>query len=224
VERVTATLGIAAFAAIAVGSGLAAASYTGTAGEDYSPLNHWISELGQPGVSSQAAVFNTGILIGGAGFVAFVFGLAWTSPSRLRWAFGPVGAAAGIGGFFVGVFPMSSADQHVVAASAFFNLGWIFVALASIAFVRHRQRRHPAWLAGVGAVSVVAFIAFLVSLRTDAFSRQRMASSGPITDRPDVWIAPILEWATLLLIMVWVLLASLAWWRALREETAGAPS
>lgn len=223
-ERVAATLGIVAFAAIAIGSGWAAASYAGSAGEPYSPLNHWISELGQLGVSTQAAVFNAGLLIGGIAFVVFVAGLARTSTSRLRWAFGPVGAVAGIGGFFVGVFPMNEPDQHVLAASTFFNLGWIFVALASIAFVRHRERRHPAWLAAVGAVSVVAFIAFLVSLRTDEFSRQRMASTAPITDRPDVWIAPILEWATLLSIMAWVLLASIAWWRALRGETAGAAS
>ena len=223
-ERVAATLGIVAFAAIALGSGWAAAAYTGQAGEPYSPLNHWISELGQLGVSSQAAVFNAALIVGGAGFVVFVAGLAWTSPSRLAWAFGPVGAAAGIGGLLVGVFPMNDADQHVIAASVFFNLGWIFIALASLAFVRHRERRHPAWLAPVGAASVVAFIAFLASLQTDAFSRQRMASSGPITDRPEVWIAPILEWATLLSIMVWVLLASIAWWRALRNGTAGAAS
>jgi len=223
-ERVAATLGIVAFAALALGSGWAAASYAGPAGEPYSLLNHWISELGQLGVSSRAAVFNAGLMIGGASFVAFVVGLAWTSPSRLRWAFGPAGIVAGIGGFFVGVFPMNDPDQHVIAASIFFNLGWIFVALASLAFVRQRERRHPAWLAAVGAVSVVAFIAFLVSLQTDEFSRQRMTSTGPITDRPDVWIAPILEWATLILIMAWVLLTSIAWWRALHSETAGAAS
>ncbi len=211
-----------AFLVIAFGCVWPALGYTGTAGEPYSPLNHWISELGQEGVSARAAWFNASLIIGGAAFVAFVAGLALTSPSRLRYAFGPVGAIAGIGGIFVGLFPMNHPAQHVIAAFTFFNLGWIFVALASIAFVRHREPRHPVWLALPGAASVVAFTAFLVSLRTDEFSRTRMASDGPITGRPDVWIAPILEWATLVSIMVWVLLTAVAWWRDLRREPAAA--
>lgn len=221
VERVAAVLGVLSFVAIALGCVWSALGYTGTAGEPYSPLNHWISELGQEGVAARAHWFNRGLIAGGAAFVGFVAGLAWTSPSRLRWVFGPVGVVAGIGGICVGLFPMNHPDQHVVAASTFFNLGWIFVALASIAFVRHRVARHPAWLAIVGAASVAAFIAFLVSLRADEFSRQRMASTGPITGRPDVWIAPILEWATLISIMAWVLFTSIAWLRRLRREAAG---
>jgi len=220
-ELLAAILGIVSFIAITLGFVWSSLGYVGPAGEPYSALNHWISELGQEGVAARADWFNRGLMVGGVAFVGFVLGLARTSPSQLRWAYAPIGVVAGIGGFFVGVFPMNHADQHVVAASTFFNLGWIFVALASIAIVRNREPRHPAWLAIVGVASVAAFIAFLVSLRTDEFSRQRMASSGPITDRPDVWIAPILEWATLISIMVWVLLASIAWLRELRREAAG---
>lgn len=221
-ESSAAAAGMLAFALIAVGCVVAAVGYTGTSGEPYSPLNHWISELGQVGVSARASVFNGCLVLGGLAFVGFVAGLWRTSPSRLRWVFGPVGALAGIGGTLVGVFPMNHPAQHVAAASTFFNLGWIFVLVASVSFVRAYDPRHPAWLAAVGGVSVVAFIAFLASLQVDAFSRQRMASSGPITGRPGVWIAPILEWATLISIMVWVLLTSVAWWRQLRRQAAGA--
>ncbi len=218
VERWAVRAGLLAFLAITVGSVWGAVGYVGTAGEAYSPLNHWISELGQVSVAAHAGFFNLMLVIGGASFIAFVLGLWRTSPSRLRWAFGPVGSVAGVGGLLVGVFSMDQPHQHVLAAFTFFNLGWIFVALASIAFVRTRDARFPVWLAAVGAASVVAFIAFLVSLQTDEFSRQRMASDGPIAGRPDVWIAPILEWATLAGIMVWVLLTSLAWWRQTRRE------
>ena len=220
IERWAARAGVLAFLAIAVGSAWGAVGYQGTAGEPYSPLNHWISELGQVSVAAHAGFFNLMLVIGGASFIAFVVGLWLTSPSRLRWAFGPVGSLAGVGGLLVGVYSMDHPEQHVLAAFTFFNLGWIFVALASISFVRNREARFPVWLAGVGGASVAAFIAFLVSLQTDEFSRQRMASSGPILGRPDVWVAPILEWATLVGIMVWVLLTSLAWWRQLRRETS----
>lgn len=217
-ESLAAGGGVLAFGLIAVGCVVAAIGYTGTAGEPYSPLNHWISELGQVGVSARASVFNACIVLGGLAFVAFVLGLWLTSPSRLRWAFGPVGVLAGLGGAMVGVFPMNHPTQHVAAASVFFNLGWVFVLLASLAFVRHREPRHPVWLAGVGAVPVVMFIAFIVSLAVDPFSRQRMGSTGPITGRPDIWIAPTLEWAALVSLMAWVLLVSIAWWWQLRRE------
>ncbi len=222
VELLAAGAGMLAFVLIAAGCVISALGYTGTAGEPYSPLNHWISELGQEGVSARAPVFNGCLVLGGLAFVEFVAGLWRSSPSRLRWAFGPVGVLAGVGGLLVGVFPMNHPTQHVAAAAVFFNLGWVFVLLASAAFVRHPETRHPRWLAGLGAVSVAMFIGFILSLAADPFSRQRMASTGPITGRPDVWIAPTLEWAALISIMVWVLLASLAWWRVLRRE-AGMP-
>lgn len=223
-ELLAACAGVGAFLLVAlacIGSGLL---YTGAEGERYSPLNHWISELGQLGISDGAALFNAALMLGGGAFGLFVTGLATTSPSRLRWAFGPVGVVAGIGGIFVGVYPMNEGALHVAAAATFFNFGWVFVALASLAFVRGRERRHPAWLATLGAATVVTTLAFLVSLRVDTFSRERMASSGPILERPDLWIATILEWATLLGIMAWVLLASVAWLRELIRETGEAPA
>jgi hypothetical membrane protein len=217
-EIVSATSGVLAFLAIAGACVCGAIGYTGRAGEAYSPLNHWISELGEPGVAAHADAFNVLLSIGGVLFVGFVLGLWRSSPSRLRWGFGPVGVVAGFAGTFVGQYPMTHPTEHVLAASAFFELGWVFVALASVSFLRARDPRSPPWLAGVGVLAVAASIGFLVSLRVDEFSRQRMASEGPIVGRPDVWMAPILEWATLIGIMAWVLLTSLAWSRQLRCE------
>jgi hypothetical protein len=146
-----------------------------------------------------------------------------TSPSRLRWVFGPVGIISGIGGSFVGIIPMNYPDAHIVAASTFFNLGWIAVGLASISFLRFPEPRFPRRLVAVGAVTVVAFIAFLVALRVDDFTRQRMASSGPIVGRPEIWMGPILEWAVLVGIMVWTLLVSLSWRAALKPKPPKPP-
>ena len=215
IGRIATTAAILSTGTIVFGIAAAWAGYVGTAGEPYSPLNHWISELGQLGVSARASVFNLALVAGGMEFVMFMVGLAQTSPSRLRWVIGPVGAIAGIGGAFVGIFPMNHPTEHVVAASTFFNLGWIAVGLASITFVRFPDARFPRWLALMGAANVVAFVAFLVSLRVDEYSRDRMAATGPIADRPDVWIAPILEWAVLVGIMAWTLMAGLAWRRTL---------
>ena len=218
IGRTATTAGILSAWTIVFGIGAAWSGYSGTAGEPYNPLNHWISELGQVGVSARASVFNLALVAAGMEFVLFIVGVAQTSPSRLRWAFGPIGAIAGLGGAFVGIFPMNHPTEHVLAASTFFNLGWIAVALASITYVRFPDPRFPRRLVGIGVFTVVAFVAFLVSLRVDEFSRARMAATGPIVGRPDVWIAPILEWSVLAGIMTWTLLTALAWRRTLKPK------
>jgi hypothetical membrane protein len=218
IGRIATTAGILAAGTIAFGVLMAIPAYQGTGGEPYSPLNHWISELGQVGVSARASTFNLALVAAGVEFVMFMVGLAQTSPSRLRWLFGPIGALAGIGGSFVGLFPMNHPTEHVIAASTFFNLGWIAVGLASVTFVLHPEPRFPRWLAGLGALTAACFVAFLVSLRVDELARTRMAATGPITDRPEVWIAPILEWATLASILLWTLCTSLTWRRTLRAR------
>jgi len=223
VGRIATTGGILSFWTIVLGSAVAWLAYHGARGEAYSPLNHWISELGQLGVSERASTFNLGLVAAGMEFVLFILGLAMVSPSRLRWVFGPIGAVAGLGGSFVGVYPMNNPDAHILAASTFFNLGWISVAIASFTFLRFPDPAFPRRLVVVGAVTVVAFLAFLISLRVDEFSRNRMASSGAIVDRPEIWIGAILEWAVLAGIMVWTLLVSLSWRATLKPKPLPVP-
>ena len=141
-----------------------ALAYTGSKGQPYSPLNHWVSELGEVGVSELAAVFNVGLIVGGLCFAVFMAILGWTSGGALAWLYAPIGVLAGIAGMFVGVFPMNNLDLHGIAALSFFNLGWICVGLASIDFYRRPETRFPRWLAWIGVFTVAAFIGFLIVL------------------------------------------------------------
>lgn len=217
-DRRRARVGIAAAwigtGAIALGSLLAAVAYGGRAGEAYSPVNHFVSELGEPGVSALAAVFNAGLMVGGAGFVVFMAMLACSLDGRLRWLWGPVGVAAGVGGFLVGVFPMDHIAQHTSAAMAFFNLGWIAVALASLDIARRRDPRFPRWLALVGLATVAAFIGFLVEVSRVPPSAGHILASP--ADRPAFWLLTTLEWAVIVGILAWTFLTATTWWRVER--------
>jgi len=64
--RAAGFLGLVATAAIILGALIAAVPYVGSSGEGYSPLNHFISELGQTSQSQMAPVFNAGLVAGGA--------------------------------------------------------------------------------------------------------------------------------------------------------------
>jgi hypothetical membrane protein len=208
--RVGPAVGMIGSALFVLASVVSAAAYSGTLGEAYSPLNHWVSELGEIGVSQLAAVFNAGLVIGGLSLAVFMSALGLVHGGRLAWLYVPVSIIAGVSGALVGVFPMNQIDIHRLVALGFFNLGWICVGLASIAIWRRPDARFARWLPLLGAVTVVLFIGFLavyIPLLT-----------YPDTDasRPAMSVATTLEWLVLAGIIGWVLAASLSWWRYAR--------
>lgn len=210
-DRLAACAGMAGAIVIGVGSLVTAVAYGGADGEPYSPLNHFVSELGELAQSELAGLFNLSLIAGGVCFAVFMSGLAASRPGLLRLLAGGVGVVAGLGGSFVGVFPMDYPAQHILAASTFFNLGWIAVGLASVDFVVRPDSRFPRGLAVVGFATMAAFLAFLreVGSNTDA--------AGQLINpdiRPQVWAFPALEWLTIAGIVGWVLLVSAFWLRA----------
>ena len=56
---------------------IAATSYVGKQNETYSFLNHFISELGEKGVSKFAYIFNGGLILGGACISFFMLGFSF---------------------------------------------------------------------------------------------------------------------------------------------------
>ena len=209
-DRLTIAAGLIGATVIAIASVVTALAYTGSKGQAYSPLNHFVSELGELAVSRLAVVFNTGLIVGGVCFVVFMLGLAAAGQGGLRWAYGLTGAIAGVGGAFVGVFPMDYLDQHSLAALTFFMLGLVTVLLASVDFVRRPDRRFPRWLSVLGGLTVVAFACFLAILfgATDGLAHP--------DERVAVWPLTIFEWLLIAGILLWVFLTAWSWWRATR--------
>ena len=202
-------MGLAGALVVGLAAIVTALAYRGRDGQTYSPLNHWVSELGEVGVSDLAAVFNLGLGVAGLCFIFFMVALGWTRRTRLALLYVPVGAATGLAGFFGGVFPLNQLGQHSNAALGFFGLGWIAVGLASLDIYRRPERRFPRWLAAVGALTVLAFVGFLVVLAP------LLDGTGfaPPAVRPDAWIVTSLEWAALIGIVLWVFLTAASWWR-----------
>jgi hypothetical membrane protein len=217
-DRLAACSGVLGAGVIAVGSVVTALAYRGADGEAFSPLNHFVSELGELAQSELAGVFNLCLIVGGVCFGVFMSGLAVSRPGVLRLVAGGVGVVAGLAGSFVGVFPMDYGAQHIVAASTFFNLGWIAVGLASLDFVLRRDARFPQWLAVLGLVTVAAFIGFLREVGVNTSASGALASPDV---RPDVWPLPTLEWLTIAGIVGWVLLVGASWLRSGERVSAG---
>ena len=181
--------------------------YVGTQGEPYSFLNHYISELGELGVSHLAPLFNTGLVLGGLISAVFMIGLGLyinNLAARIAMAFGVI---SGLACSFVGFLPINNMDTHVVAASCFFFGGMITTAAFTIAIVMQKEAKIPKLLSVAGVVVMGVFIAFLVNMFTTGLgSEHGLLGVGP--DRPDIWIRAILEWSVFFVIIAWVLLIS----------------
>jgi hypothetical membrane protein len=194
-------------------------TYRSADGDLYSPLNHFVSELGELSQSELAGVFNHSLIVGGVCFAVFMSGFAASRPGLLRVLAGGAGVVAGLGGAFVGVLPMDYGAPHILAASTFFNLGWIAVGLASLDFVLRRDPHFPRGLAVVGLLTVAAFIAFLREVGANTTADGQLANP---TVRPSFWAFPALEWLTIVGIVGWVLLVSISWLRVGDPVSVGA--
>jgi hypothetical protein len=111
--------GIAGTILIFTGCIISSISYKGRNGESYNPVNHYISELGEKGISKRANAFNAGLIIGGILDTFFIIQLGrfiGTFPALLFIIAGVIGALACTS---VGIFSMDNLVPHMIAAMIF---------------------------------------------------------------------------------------------------------
>lgn len=207
-DRLAIRAGLIGSTVVGFGAVVTGLGYVGKAGESYSPLSHFVSELGELAESDLAVVFNAALVVGGACFALFMLGLGVAHVGWLPNLYGVLGVLAGVGGALVGVFPMDFRTPHGIAALTFFGFGTIAVCLASIDFVRRPDPRSPAALAIVGAAAVIACAGFFALLAGET------SGLAQPTERPAVWPVAAFEWLLLASIVLWVFLSALAWRRA----------
>jgi hypothetical membrane protein len=212
---VTAIAGFCGTSLLALGSLITALAYSGRKGEPYSLLNHFVSELGELGVSELAWLFNGALLIGGLCLTVFLIGLAlYLRPRWFSILFGLVGVITGISGALVGIFPMNNLAPHAKVAMMFFNMGLVATLLFSLYVAFSRQRKFPRWMLIPGLLTTAFFVGFLFYPQPDAPPTEDMLESAVrlMANRPAVWPMAILEWGVIISILVWALTVSLYLW------------
>ena len=189
---------------IALGSLIAALGYTGVEGQAYYPLNHFVSELGEIGVSNLALVFNISLIVGGILNSFFMIYLAQGIQGWLRCPLGILGLGAAISGGLVGVFPMNALDMHIVFALGFFNLGMLVALAYSLVFLFGKNHLYPRWLSIPGFLNTAAFFTF------NNFPSQfekgvdfNEGMGGLLSNRPDFIPLALMEWVVILGILIW---------------------
>lgn len=221
--------GFAGASFIFLGILVSALFYIGRTGERYSFCNHFVSELGEVGVSELAAAFNGGLVVGATLLTFFMLGIAWLMKNWLGWLCGLSGLITGLSGMLVGVFPMSNLLPHIKVAMTFFNNGQITMLLFSLAVLFNRRPWFCKQLAIPGLITFSFFVLFLnmpmsfggspdIETATINLNDIETAMRSQLTDRPRVIPLAVFEWLIIGGLMAWILITSLHLWRYQRSQ------
>ena len=186
---------------------IAAGAYRGKAGERYSISRHFISELGEVGVSRLAVVFNAGLMIGGFFFLLMMLGVGAGFNSVWGYLAMAAGMVAAVGCIFVGIFPMNNIKPHAAAAMTYFRAGLAAVLLFCIAIILQPADRvvMPYYSLVFSLVAVAAYTAFLVHAGQveKKVKSQSSLDTSEIKERPAFWWMPFLEWMVFFSTILW---------------------
>jgi hypothetical membrane protein len=207
------TLGLAGSAVILVCILVAMSVYRGKNGERFSIWRHFVSELGEVGVSRFAWVFNAGLIIGGFLFFLMMPGVGLSLNSLWGYLATISGMIAAIGCLFVGVYPMNNIKPHIKAAMTYFRAGLATVILFSIAILAQDQNERiiPLYALFVSGVGIISYASFLFNLGKSLKQRESNAlDTSTIQERPRFWLMPLLEWMVVIFTILWFLIISVA--------------
>lgn len=199
---------------IAAGMIIAGLSYRGIEGQFYSPFNHYVSELGELGVSDAAGVFNAGLVAGGLLNALFMVFLAAQINHWVRYPLGLLGITASVFGGMVGIFPMNNLKPHIFAALTFFDLGLAVAFLYSMFILFSKKHPFPSWMAIPGIINTATFAAFIFfPADIDSGVDFQEGMTGLIRNRPDFIALALLEWVVILGILIWFLILGIFLYR-----------
>jgi hypothetical membrane protein len=188
--------------------------YRGKQGERYSVFNHYISELGEVGVSRLAWLFNAGLIVGGLVLTPFLVGMGLALGSLWGKIALTVGVFTALACAAVGVFPMNGMKTHYWAAMAYFRSGLVTVLLFSLAvFLQNGEFEIiPGASNFAGLFSLLCYAAFLLNVDTGKKKdeeKEEVLDPETEPERPRFWKTTILEWAVFFSTIVWFFVLAL---------------
>ena len=210
--------GLAGTASIVLSVTSAALAYRGRKGERYSLFNHFISELGEVGISRRAWAFNGGMVLTGILLLPFAICLGPVVGGLLGWVGAALAVVAAVGAAAVGMFPMNTLRRHVPAAMVFFygGLGMALVVGVAILVQPADRVAIPKIASVLSLVTALAFGAFLVLPPVVIPGFDPINQLNPLVkaERPRFWILPFMEWQVFAWTVAWVFgMAVFVGWR-----------
>jgi hypothetical protein len=185
--------------------------YVGTHSEPFSMFNHYVSELGEIGVSQLAMMFNVGLMLAGIFFVPFMVGFGLYLNNIIGKLAGLVGVFSAIAIIMVGIFPMNYMTEHGLAAISFFLSGLIMSLLWAIGILAQKDARVPKVFSLGGFITTTIFALFLYG---------PWEGISDLSTRPAFNMVVTLEWAIYFSIVGYLFILALYVWRKERSAVS----
>jgi len=205
-KRLQQSIAIAGTAAVLImtsGSLITALNYRGLKGEQYSILNHFISELGQIGVSRLAPFFNVCLMISGLLIAAFMIGLGVYIKRPWGYVVSLLGAISGVSCSLVGVFPMNHMTSHVRVADGFFYGILATIFLFTVCISLDKNADFSRWMTLPGGLVVVCVLSFIIVPRFTNTNHIFTLNPARVI-RPHFWPNAFLEWTVFFSVLIWI--------------------
>lgn len=198
--------GIAGCIVVMLGCIIPSLPYRGRAKERFSPLNHFISELGELQVSGLAYLFNACLVVSGIFFTVFMVGFGRYFGTFAAILAAAAGVYSSLACSMVGLFPMNKMAWHMTSAISFFYGGLITIILFGFAAVLDPRKLLPPTFVVFAVLVMLTFLAFLLLHRLGG---KTFSLDPSVSARPKVWMLPLFEWLVMLGITGWILSVSL---------------
>lgn len=212
-RRLTIIPGLIGVIVLTLGSIITALPYIGAQGQTYSPLNHFVSELGHTQESELASLFNLALIIGGLCFGLHMIGVGLRFTGWMRYVVAIGGALAGISGAFVGIYPMDvDLATHGGVALGFFEGSLLVLIIFSLYVAFSRQTAYPRWLSLIALPMIISNSIFIYLVLGGGEDALAAPESGRLAFNP----VTASEWGVIIFLLVWVSVVTI--YRAAQAE------
>jgi hypothetical membrane protein len=190
-----------------VGSFVPGVGYRGKQGEAYSPLNHFIAELGEVEVSRLAWAFNLGLILSGISLIGASISLGLMLPGLLSKLGMTAGIICSIALALVGFFPMNKIQPHGHAAMTYFRSGLLMMLFFNLAIGLQQESAQviPNTYSLAGLPAILSFASFLFLIQRSTREKDDNPLSTEDVKRPKIWPIAIVEWSIFITIVIWFL-------------------
>jgi hypothetical membrane protein len=207
IRYITGITGIAGCLAVIIGITLSAIHFE--PGTGYSPLNHFISELGKKSAGKFSDVFNLCLMAGGVLLTLFTLSLGLSM--RQKWVARIatcIGILATLSFSMVGYYSADSWTAHKIAAIVFFSGAMVATNLFGYVIYKYNTVR---WHKTIAIQSCIITLVYLLIF---CWPKDLMVEAVKHPDqfiRPVYWDLTILEWIYSTCICNWIFTTATAY-------------
>lgn len=191
-DIITLAVGLLGASIISFGIMITSIYFIGCSYQNYSILNHFISELGQYHCSEKASLFNICLIIGTPFLIYYYLNILPESVKKIKNIFTIIIVLIGFSAICIGIFSMDKIVMHIISAIIFFYLCFFASLAFNIYALFFDEKNIPKYF-------VISNILMSVSLLANIIEFQQLDQNmlEILKDRPNVLLVCVLEWLSL---------------------------